>query len=113
MAVNEKLVELKKVLCECLHFNYDEFSCDMSLNVDLTAKNLIAHGVTIVVKKEKKPTDLTAKCGSCVYAKPVRFGRATCYVCCTHPNRHWNRRKSQFRQRTTRACKSYKPTKGE
>lgn len=80
---------------------------------EVVADGLIANGVTIVVKKEKKPTDLTAKCGSCVYAKPVRFGRATCYVCCTHPNRHWNRRGSQFRQRTTRACKSYKPTKGE
>ena len=45
--VREKLVELKKVLRECLHFNYDEFSCDMSLDVDLTAENLIAHGVTV------------------------------------------------------------------
>jgi hypothetical protein len=47
MDVREKLVELKKVLRECLHFNYDEFSCDMSLDVDLTAENLIAHGVTV------------------------------------------------------------------
>lgn len=47
MDMKEKLVELKKVLRECLHFNYDEFSCDMSLDVDLTAENLIAHGVTV------------------------------------------------------------------
>lgn len=47
MDVMEKLVELKKVLRECLHFNYDEFSCDMSLDVNLTAENLIAHGVTV------------------------------------------------------------------
>ena len=47
MDVMEKLVELKKVLRECLHFNYDEFSCNMSLDVDLTAENLIAHGVTV------------------------------------------------------------------
>lgn len=45
--LKEKLVELKKVLRECLHFNYDVFSCDMSLDVDLTAENLIAHGVTV------------------------------------------------------------------
>ena len=47
MDVREKLVELKKMLRECLHFNYDEFSCDMSLDVDLTAENIIANGVTV------------------------------------------------------------------
>lgn len=45
--VKQKLVELKKVLRECLHFSYDEFSCSMSLDVDLTAENLISHGVTV------------------------------------------------------------------
>ena len=47
MDVREKLVELKKALRECLHFNYDEFSCNMSLDVNLTAENLIANGVTV------------------------------------------------------------------
>ena len=47
MDMKEKLVELKKVLREWLHFNYDEFSCNMSLDVDLTAENLIANGVTV------------------------------------------------------------------
>jgi hypothetical protein len=73
MDVREKLVELKKVLRECLHFNYDEFSCDMSLDVDLTAENLIAHGVTVqewISTDERMPTEDDATDGyvAVVYA---------------------------------------------
>lgn len=60
MDVKEKLVALKKVLRECLHFNYDEFSGDMSPDVDLTAENLIAHGVTMqqwVPVKDRLPEE--------------------------------------------------------
>ena len=73
------------------------------------ADYLIANGVTIRVKKEKPPTDLTNKCGSCEYAKPTNeFGKSKCYVCCTNEDKWWRHRTSMYRQRTTPACKRYK-----
>ena len=75
----------------------------------IIAEELIANGVTI--KKEKQPTDLAGKCGSCAYAK------AECpeiYVRCTNPEhiaKYFRSRDKSLRQRTNPACKQYKPKK--
>ncbi len=67
--------------------------------------------------KEKAPTDLTGKCGSCAYAKaePNKFGSANCYVRCTNPvhlAKYCHRIDKSLRQRTVKACKQYKPKEG-
>ena len=80
---------------------------------------LIARGVTVNVKKEKPPVDLTNKCGSCKHSVPAVgvFGNSTCYVRCTNEE-HLSARRYQgrplvdVRQRTAKACKKYEP-KGE
>lgn len=83
---------------------------------EVIADGLIAHGVTIVAKKEKKPTDLTGKCGSCVYAEKAigHFGKAQCYVECTNKEHlsgrmYQERPLAAVRPRTTKACKKYTP----
>lgn len=76
------------------------------------ADYLIDNGVTVTIKKEKPPTDLSGKCGSCEYAK------AECpsvYVRCTkheHIAKYFTKRDGSLRQRTTPACKQYKPKEG-
>lgn len=89
----------------------------MQGDVGNLADYLISHGVTI-----ERTVDLSGKCGSCTYAKPVSgvFGNAKCYVRCTnekHLKTHCKRVSSELRQRTHKACKSYvplpEPPKGE
>ena len=63
-------------------------------------------------KPPKKPTDLTGKCGSCEYAKPTSEFGSNCYIYCSNRDMYRQRKVSYFKQRTTRACKRYKP-KGE
>ena len=78
------------------------------------ANRLLSGGVTVSVKKEKPPTDLTGKCGSCVYAKSgLHYGVSTCYVECTNedllksrPNRG---KASAVRARTNKGCKRHTP----
>ena len=64
--------------------------------------------------QKKQPTDLTGKCGSCVYAAPTAaFGGSPCYVECTnadHLQQYCCRHDiSKVRQRTAKACKRYTP----
>lgn len=84
---------------------------------EVIADGLIAHGVTVQIPKEEKPfTDLTNKCGSCIYSEVAEnvFGKSKCYVRCTNKE-HLNRRRYQehpikaVRQRTTKGCKRYAP----
>lgn len=82
MDVREKLVELKRVLRECLHFNYDEFSCDMSLDVDLTAENLIAHGV--MVQEHGYWETVVEVMDNTVCGNGVKFEYKRC-SCCKNP----------------------------
>ena len=73
------------------------------------ADHLLANGVKIVPKRE---TDLTGKCGSCEWAKPVDREHSKVYVCCTNKElllSYTRNRKHTFRPRTTKACKHYKP----
>ena len=98
----EKLVELLDHATEVFRFDAWE-------NTDKIADHLIAHGVKIVPKRE---TDLTGKCGSCAYAKPVDREHSKVYVCCTNKElllSYTRNRKHTFRPRTTKACKHYKP----
>lgn len=64
--------------------------------------------------KPTKTTEYAGKCGGCDYAKPTTaFGGSKCYIECT--NRPIGRKSStvaHIKQRTTKACKRYKP-KGE
>lgn len=65
-------------------------------------------------RENKQPTDLTGKCGSCAFAVPTdAFGGSPCYVECTnkeHLEQYCHRHDiSKIRQRTTRACRRYKP----
>lgn len=116
MTDREKLVELLAQACEwggrCI-------GCKNNLPIADTcreerfgkvADHLIANGVTVQPpKKAKKPTDLTGKCGSCVYAEQtVAFGGSRCYVLCTHPERRHVKHVTYPRQRTCKACKMYK-----
>lgn len=80
-----------------------------------TADYLLDNGVTINIKKERPPTDLRGKCGSCEYAKPGEWGKSKVYVCCTNKEHlacYSRNRITPLRPRTTRACKRYK-AKGE
>lgn len=101
----EKLIELvKRAITDWQHGDVSEKIADY----------LIANGVTVQIKKEKPPTDLTGKCGSCRYAVPApeAFGGSPCYVKCTsedHMRRYYGRPITRVRQRTTKACKKYQP----
>ena len=81
---------------------------DLAENI---ATHLIANGVTVKTpKKDKPPTDLTGKCGSCAHAVPrTAFGGSGCYVVCTHPQRRHVKHIDYPRQRTCKACKMYQP----
>lgn len=75
---------------------------DMQNEVDnAMAEKLIDRILLIVEKdmKQKKPTDLTNKCGSCVWATP----RRGTYVNCTCPSKNPN-----WFARTNKCCKFYK-----
>ena len=76
------------------------------------ADHLIANGVTIQTKKEKHPTDLTGKCGSCVYATPQSEYFSKCYIFCSNKEKQFATKTAPFKLRTNRACKRYEP-KGE
>ena len=60
------MADVKEKLIEVLrnkpygYSTYEEF-----------ADYLIANGVTVQIKKERPPTDLRGKCGSCRYADPA------------------------------------------
>jgi hypothetical protein len=79
------------------------------------ADYLLANGVTITTPRQpRQPADLTGKCGSCLHAVPApgAFGKSQCYVKRTnaeHMRLYYRRPITQVRQRTTKACKKYKP----
>lgn len=76
---------------------------------------LIANGVTVKIKKEKPPVDLSGKCGSCVYASMEQkelWLHLQSYVRCVNPEKRFMRKNSEYKARTTPCCKAYKP-KGE
>lgn len=52
----EKLNQMRKVLQDSLFYKFDDESCTMVIEIDKTAKNLIAHGVT--VRTLRKPLTL-------------------------------------------------------
>ena len=86
-----------------------------SEEAEILADYLIENGVTAKIKKP--PTDLSGKCGSCVYAKAEsdNFGRE-CYVRCKnadHIAKHFHGKDKSLRQRTTPACKDYKQRERE
>lgn len=102
MTDQEKLVELIKSAKAAMRGK--KFSCNLEREYFM-AEYLIANGVTV------RPTaDLTGKCGSCAYAKPVvAFGGSRCYVSCTHPDKRFKSAASHLKARTLVACKRYKP----
>ena len=76
---------------------------------ETVADYLIANGVTVKIKKEWN-TDLTGKCGSCIYAKPSSVGKY--YVACTNKvnlSKYCGLRQSPDRRRVCPACKQYIP----
>lgn len=89
-------------MCEECKYKDDE-NCGTSIMVD----HLIANGVTVTTKKP--PTDLSWKCGSCAFAKDEC---PSVYVRCTNPEhiaKFFRSKDRSLRQRTTPACKQYKP----
>ena len=79
------------------------------------ANHLIANGVTVKIKKEKPPVDLSGKCGSCVYASMEQkelWLHLQSYVRCINPEKRFMRKNSEYKARTTPCRKAYK-TKGE
>lgn len=102
MTDREKLIELlNDVGSNVLQFPTDGF-------IAALADHLLANGVKVVGAE----TNLAGKCGSCTFAKPIRFGCSTCYVECTNED-HLSRRTKGYaeakRQRTSKACKRYVP----
>ena len=75
------------------------------------ADHLIANGVRVQPSKKEKPlTDLSGKCGSCVFAESAEaFGGSKCYVECKNPEFQRKARIASVKQRTSPACKRYKP----
>lgn len=68
----------------------------------------ITHWMEPKPPQEKKPTDYTNKCGSCEYAKPTsEFGK--CYIYCSNFEGCKRNGVARFKQRSTPACKRYKP----
>lgn len=106
MTDREKLIEVisgSGILCEICG------ESTMSYCAEALADHLIANGVKAVGAE----TDLTGKCGSCAFAKPVRYSRSACYVRCTNedllksrPNRG---EASAIRARTNKGCKRHTP----
>jgi hypothetical protein len=102
--MREKLIELLEEIGD------KAFRQHIPLTSSLIADYLISNGVKARV--EKPPLDLTGKCGSCAYAK------AECpeiYVRCTNPEhiaKYFRSRDKSLRQRTTPACRQYKPKEG-
>lgn len=72
---------------------------------ELEAGYLIDRGVTV-----RGVTDLTGKCGSCIYAEQTEaFGKSEIYVQCRNPELELRRRRplSGVKARTTPACGRY------
>ena len=109
MTDREKLAELL-MEAETAAAERGFFNCFPNEKVAAFQANfLIANGVKVVGTE----TDLTGKCGSCAFSKPVRYCRSTSDVECTNedllksrPNRG---KVSAVRARTTKGCKRYTP----
>lgn len=59
---------------------------------------------------ERKPVDLTGKCGSCAYASTEckeLYKNQKSYVRCMNPNRSFRHKYSAYRARTVKGCKLY------
>lgn len=106
-AEKRKAIRMKERLVKLLN---GVLSAEDVTSSEMVADHLIANGV--IVKAEKRQTDLSGKCGSCAYAK----GECpSVYVRCTNPehiSKCFRSKDRSLRQRTTPACKQYKP-KGE
>lgn len=66
-----------------------------------------------MVQIKRPHTDLTGKCGSCVYAKyePNKDGKVDSLVRCTNPEhlaKYCRSKDRSLRERTVPACKQYK-----
>lgn len=103
MTDREKLYDLI-VNAENEYFKNNHYAED-GKRIESVVERLIANGVTV------RPTaDLTGKCGSCAYAKPVvAFGGSRSYVSCAHPDKRFKSAASRLKARTLVACKRYKP----
>ena len=56
---------------------------------------------------EPKQVDLTDKCGSCIWATPIKATRRSVfgsYIECQNPNKVWKHDISRRKQRTTKKC---------
>lgn len=63
-------------------------------------------------EREEKVVDLTRKCGSCIYGSTEckeLYKNQHSYVRCVNPNRRFVHKYSEYRPRTTKCCKMYKP----
>lgn len=58
----EKLNQMRKVLQDSLFYKFDDESCTMVIEIDKTAQNLIAHGVT--VREMQKPLTVEEATGT-------------------------------------------------
>lgn len=110
-AEKRKAIRMRANLIELL-WNAFELTDNELPTMEQVADHLIANGVTVTIKKEKPPTDLSGKCGSCAFAKAEhdKFGR-DCYVRCTNPEhiaKYCRGIDRSLRQRTNPACKQYK-----
>lgn len=113
MTDKEKLIEqLRFAALRCDRTNKGCMFCKDLLK----AADELANGVTVHVKTVKPPTDLTGKCGSCVYTTSTTAFGGRCYVKCTNEEHLavWGKNKlTAVRQRTAKACKHYKAKAGE
>ena len=80
---------------------------DMQNEVDNAMAEKLIDRILLTVEKDikqKKPTDLTNKCGSCVWAKPHYRGtqKVNCYIDCTCPSKNPN-----WFARTNKCCRFY------
>ena len=112
MSDRQKLIEL---ISDLLASPMD--ICREDVGALVTAANIADHLIANGVKVVGTETDLTGKCGSCAFAKPVRYCRSTSYVECTNedllrsrPNRG---AMSAVRARTTKGCKRHTPMQKE
>ena len=85
----------------------DDATLDQVADAQVKAENE-AKWQYIPTREEKlSQTDLTNKCGSCIYFKPRPMLDAKCYGVCTNPKKRWRNKSNALKQRSTLCCTKY------
>lgn len=85
----------------------DNSSLETVAEAQAIAKNNATWQYIESAEEKLAKTDLTNKCGSCIYFKPRPMLDAKCYGVCQNPNKRWRVKSNAIRQRSTVCCSKY------